>query len=43
MHIHLEYIEIPEEKITGYLLVAKEKNDKSAFLANCRIYNRGVE
>ena len=34
MQIALEYIEIPAEKITAYLLVAKEKNDKSHFLAN---------
>ena len=34
MRIAPEQIEIPLEKITGYLLIAKEKNDKSAFLAN---------
>ena len=34
MRIAAEQIEIPREKITGYLLVPKEKNDKSVFLAN---------
>jgi hypothetical protein len=34
VRITRENIEIPTEKITGYLLVSKEKNDKSAFLAN---------
>ena len=33
MHLTREQIEIPVEKITDYLLVPKEKNDKSAFLA----------
>jgi hypothetical protein len=33
MHIPIDKIEIPPEKITDYLLVLKEKNDKSAFLA----------
>ena len=32
MIIPEEKIEIPEEKITNYLLVQKAKNDKSAFL-----------
>lgn len=32
MLIPAERVEIPEEKITDYLLVQKEKNDKSAFL-----------
>ena len=32
MIIPAEKIEIPEEKITDYLLVQKAKNDKSAFL-----------
>ena len=32
MHIPIEKIEIPDEKITDYLLVQKEKNDKSEFL-----------
>lgn len=34
MLIPVERVEIPEEKITDYLLVQKEKNDKSAFLFN---------
>lgn len=33
MKIAAEQVEIPKEKITGYLLVHKEKNDKSAFLS----------
>ena len=32
MIIPVDKIEIPEEKLTDYLLVQKEKNDKSAFL-----------
>ncbi len=32
MHIPEERIEIAEEKLTDYLLVQKEKNDKSGFL-----------
>jgi hypothetical protein len=32
MHIPEEKIEIAEEKLTDYLLVQKEKNDKSGFL-----------
>jgi hypothetical protein len=34
MRITIEHIEIPLEKINGYLLVPKDNNDKSAFLAN---------
>jgi len=34
MHIPAEKVEISAEKITGYLLVQKEKNDKSAFLSS---------
>ena len=33
MHISPHEIEMPITKITEYLLVKKEKNDKSAFLA----------
>ncbi len=33
MHIPAEKVEISAEKITDYLLVQKEKNDKSEFLA----------
>ena len=33
MHISPHEIEIPIAKITGYLLIKKDKNDKSAFLA----------
>jgi len=32
MLIPVDKIEIPEEKLRDYLLVQKEKNDKSAFL-----------
>lgn len=33
MHIPAEKVEISAEKITDYLLVQKEKNDKSEFLS----------
>lgn len=33
MHIPANKVEISAEKITDYLLVQKEKNDKSVFLA----------
>lgn len=33
MHISAENVEISAEKITDYLLVQKEKNDKSEFLS----------
>ena len=33
MHIPAEKVEIPAEKITDYLLVQKDKNDKSEFLS----------
>ena len=33
MIIPIDKVEIAPEKITGYLLVKKQKNDKSAFLA----------
>ena len=32
MHIPEERIEIAEDKLTDYLLIQKEKNDKSGFL-----------
>jgi hypothetical protein len=34
VRIPIDHLEIPAGKITQYLLVSKEKNDKSAFLAN---------
>ena len=34
MHIPAEQVEISAEKITDYLLVQKEKNDKSEFLSS---------